>query len=124
LLELVVVLALMGLATALVAPAGFRSIQTWRRASAMDAALGAMAALGTQARAQGHAISFERGRVPAGAVRGLPDGWTIELSEPLVVRVNGSCSGTRGALRSGGYVRRFALTAPFCRVELDGPVAK
>lgn len=119
LLELVVVLALMGLTTALVAPSAFRTIGAWRRASAVDAALGAMAALGAQAREQGRPIRLERGTVPAGTLKGLPEGWTIELLEPLVVRANGVCSGTHGALRSGDYTRRFALLAPYCRVDLD-----
>ena len=119
LLEMVVVLVLMGLAMALVAPAGFRTIATWRRATDVDAALGAMAALGAQARQQGRTIEFGKGAVPEGAIAGFPEDWTVVLSTPLTVRANGACSGTRGQLRSGDYRRSFALSAPFCRADLD-----
>jgi prepilin-type N-terminal cleavage/methylation domain-containing protein len=119
LLELVVVLALLAMATALVAPQGFRMIATWRRATDVDAVLGAMAALGATAQAQGRRIEFAAGPIPADAIAGVPDGWTIVLASPLTVEANGACSDTRGELRSGGYVRAFALRAPFCRVVLD-----
>ena len=119
LLELVVVLAVIGLATALVAPQGFRMIESWRRATDVDAALGAMAAVGARAQQQGRAMRFEPGPVDPAAVGGLPDGWTVVLSEPLVVQANGACSGTHGELRSGTHVRTFTLAPPFCRVELD-----
>lgn len=123
LLELVVVLALLALATALVAPQGFRMIESWRRATDVDAALGAMAALGASAQAQGRRLEFKAGAIPAADLPGIPDGWDIVLSEPLVVEPNGACGGTRGELRSGRYARAFALQAPFCRVVLDPPPA-
>ena len=123
LLELVVVLALLGLATALVAPQGFRMIQSWRHATDVDAALGAVAALGAQARTQGRTLRFDAGPVPAGAVDGVPEGWTIVLDTPLVVQANGACSATAGTLRSEGYERRFAVQAPYCRLQLDVPPA-
>ena len=123
LLELVVVLALLGLATALVAPQGFRTIQTWRRATDIDATLGALAALGATARMQGRALSFEAGPLPHEAIEGVPAGWTVVLDAPLVIRPNGACGSTTGELREGGYVRRFALEAPFCRISLDIPPA-
>jgi len=119
LLELVVVLALLGLATALVAPQGFRTIQTWRRATDVDAALGTLAALGANAQQQGRSLRFDAGPMPADALPGIPEGWSIVLDAPLVVQANGACGNTSGELRQGGYVRRFALAAPFCRVALD-----
>lgn len=121
LLELVVVLALLGLATALVAPQGFRTIQTWRRATDVDAVLGALAALGADARTQGRRLSFQAGPLPAEALKDVPDGWTVVLDAPLVIEANGACGNTSGQLRDGGYVRHFTLEAPFCRIALDPP---
>lgn len=119
LLELVVVLALLGLATALVAPAGFRTIATWRRATDVDAAMGALMALTARARQEGRAFRFDAGSVDASQLTGMPDGWTVQLDAPLVVQANGACSGTRGELRQeGGYKRSFLLLPPFCRGEL------
>jgi len=119
LLELVVVLALLGLATALVAPAGFRTIATWQRATDVDAAMGALVALTARARQEGHAFRFDAGDVDPARLAGMPEGWIVHLDAPLVVQANGACSGTRGELRqAGGYARTFLLQAPFCRGEL------
>ncbi|MGN6113639.1 MAG: prepilin-type N-terminal cleavage/methylation domain-containing protein [Luteimonas sp.] len=122
LLELVVVLALLGLATALVAPQGFRMIETWRRATDVDTALGALAALGARAHDSGKALRYPAGPIAADALPGIPDGWTVVLDAPLEARANGACNATTGELRSGRYVRRFAVQSPYCRIELD-PVA-
>lgn len=120
LLELVVVLALLGLATALVAPAGFRTIATWRRATDVDAAMGVLVAVAARARLEGRALRFDAGDVDAARLEGLPEGWTVHLETPLVVQANGACSGSHGQLRQdGGYVRTFVLQAPFCRAELS-----
>jgi prepilin-type N-terminal cleavage/methylation domain-containing protein len=121
LLELVVVLALLGLATALVAPQGFRTIQTWRRATDVDATLGALSALGADARTAGRRLAFDAGPLPPGAIKGAPEGWTVVLDEPLVIQANGACGSTSGELREGSYARRFALEGPFCRIALDAP---
>lgn len=119
LLELVVVLALLGLATALVAPAGFRTIATWRRATDVDAAMGVLKALGARARQEGRALQFDAGDVDPARLEDLPEGWTVHLETPLAVQPNGACSGTSGQLRQeGGYVRAFVLQPPFCRGEL------
>lgn len=119
LLELVVVLALLGLATALVAPAGFRTIATWQRATDVDAAMGALVALTARARQEGHAFRFDAGDVDPARLEGLPEGWTVHLETPLAVQPNGACTGTRGELRQeGGYTRTFLLQPPFCRGEL------
>lgn len=118
LLELVVVLALLGLATALVAPAGFRMIASWRRATDVDAVLGTLVALGSRARQEGRAIQLPAGEVDPKRMGALPDGWTLTLDTPLTVQANGACSGTRGEMRHENYVRQFVLQAPFCRGEL------
>jgi len=123
LLELVVVLALLGLATALVAPQGFRMIESWRHATDVDAALGAIAALGARARSQGRPLHFDAGPLPDDALDGLPEGWSLVLDAPLEVRANGACGDSRGTLRNGGYARRFAVEAPYCRIRLDPPAA-
>lgn len=123
LLELVVVLAVLGLATALVAPQGFRMIASWRRATDIDTTLGAMVALGARAQQEGRPLALQPGPVPADLLPGLPVGWSVELSEPLLIRANGACSDTRGVVRSGSYARGFALSAPFCSLVLEDPGA-
>ncbi len=121
LLELLVVLALLGLATALVAPQGTRMIETWRHATDVDAALGSVAALGARARTEGRRLSFEAGPVPADAIEGIPEGWVLSFDAPFQVQPNGACDAASGTLRKDAYERRFAVEAPYCRIRLDEP---
>src|SRR5690606_27858755 len=124
LLELVVVIAVLAMATALVAPAGYRMVGTWRDASQVDAALQAVASLPMLARREGHRLRLggvqpgregplivggrndntaerekaAREQAEATALLGLPDGWTVAFEPALVVQPNGACSDARGTL--------------------------
>ena len=103
LLELVVVLALLALATALVAPSGFRMIASWQRATEVDASLQAVAALGSGAAQAGRA------------------GWQVELDAPLAIQANGACSDSHGRVRGpDGHEQPFQVLAPFCRTRRSG----
>lgn len=116
LLELVVVLGLLALATALVAPAGFRMINTWRRATEVDAMLGDLSALAARSHQHGRVLRLDPGEIPATVLTDLPDGWAVVLATPLLVQANGACTATHGELRaSDGYVQPFEMTAPFCK---------
>ncbi|WP_268768319.1 prepilin-type N-terminal cleavage/methylation domain-containing protein [Stenotrophomonas sp. Leaf70] len=118
LLELVVVLALLALATALVAPSGFRMIASWRRAAEVDATLGAIAALGNEAAQEGRARTLDAGPVGDGVLEGVAEGWQVTLDAPLRVQANGACDPSSGQARGpDGYVQPFEVSAPFCRVR-------
>ena len=67
LLEMIVVLAILGLATALVAPSALRGIDSWKRQAELDALVDQVRALPGTARARGKAIpvtSVRTGHVP------------------------------------------------------------
>lgn len=133
LLEMVVVLAILGLATAMVAPATFRTIQSWRDADDVARVLGDLAALPVVARNQGREIRVgagapgraarpdsistlsDPGNVPAPPFS-LPEGWRIEMDEPLVIRANGACGGASGTLTTQRQTIRFQVEAPFCKI--------
>ena len=138
LLEMVVVLALLGLATAMVAPATFRMIQSWRDADEVGRVLAELAALPTTAREQGRELHL--GLPPAGAAPPgapppqhspeagesmpvtLPEHWRLEMDAPLLVRANGACGDATGTLVTTRQQIHFRVEAPFCRVErLPGP---
>ena len=122
LLEALVVLAVMALATAMVAPSSVRAIDSWRRASDAEAVFGAIVAWPDVARREGKARHLASGlhdQVPGVP---LPDGWHLDLESSLIVHPNGACSGTSGVLRDDqGGVRAFRLEAPFCRLRLPPP---
>lgn len=118
------VLALLGLATALVGPAGIRTIETWRRATDVDAALGAVSALGARAHLSGKAMWLDDGEVPTTELEGVPDGWRVVLESPLRIHANGACTATAGELRhDSGYVQPFVVSAPFCETRRAQPEA-
>lgn len=121
LLELVVVLALLGLATALVAPSGMRAIEARSRNADIEAGLGSLSALAARAHEQGRAMVLAAGELPAGAIEGLPEGWIVTLEQPLRIQANGACSHSRGELRDEtGYVQPFEVAAPFCDTTRTG----
>lgn len=133
LLEMIVVLALMGLATAMVAPGGYRMVASWREAADVDAAMKSLAALPLVARDQGRELRllpdpdgsgvriFSPGAPKEDAPQSdahlveLPEGWTLEFDQPLVVRANGACSGGSGTLVTLRQRLPFRMEAPFCR---------
>ena len=50
----------------------------------------------------------------------LPDGWTMHLPAPILVRANGVCLGGEVALSYNGEPDvRLVLEPPYCRVDTD-----
>lgn len=120
LLEALVVLAIIGLATALVAPASLRTIASWERATQAETLLGAMANLPDVSRKDGRIFRIDAGSHRALPDLPMPDGWTVELDVPLIVQANGACGGTRGRLvDASGVTLPFTLETPFCRIRLS-----
>lgn len=135
LLEMVVVITLLGLATAMVAPAGYRMIGSWREATAVQQVVKSLASLPLAARAAGRDLRILP-PPPASAARvfapdastaaptsdvgliDLPEGWAIQFKEPLLVRANGACSNSQGTLVTQRQHVEFDVEAPFCRVRL------
>lgn len=143
LLELVVVVAVLAMATALVAPSGYRMIGTWREASQVDAALQSVASLPMLARREGHRLELggedaardaplivggrndntrmreeaEKASAAAVALLALPEGWDVAFEPALVVQPNGACSDSRGTLRTARQELAFEVQAPFCRIH-------
>lgn len=97
LLELLLVLALVGLLTALVAP----RLATWVDGARSRAALDAIR---TRLEAE-RSLAFHEGRPrevnAANAGRELPAGWRLELARPLIWEANGMARGGRLRLWNG-----------------------
>ncbi|TWT18638.1 prepilin-type N-terminal cleavage/methylation domain-containing protein [Luteimonas marina] len=144
LLEMVVVIALIALATAMVAPGGYRMIASWSEASEVEGALKSIASLPLRAREEGRDLRFRPDRSDADQVRvfrasgaagaqgqppeqddagllGLPEGWSLKFEDPLVVRAGGACSGSRGTLVTTRQSIGIEIEAPFCRVRRLDP---
>ena len=132
LLELLVVLAVLGLATALAMPNLQRLYAAATQASARDYVLDQFAGLGREAMLRGRAyVVFGNAPLPDPAeaarypdyetyVVDVPEGWRLDLDRPLVVLANGVCLG--GALtlsHADAAAVRVELAPPFCRVDAD-----
>ena len=115
LLELIVVLAIMGLATALVAPSMLRGIDSWQRQAAMDTLMDDLRALPGEARARGVPIVVDdaslQSATPPFAVEG---DWQLRVPEPWRVGSNGVCEGGDVIVSNNFGERTIRVSPPFC----------
>ncbi len=115
LLEMVVVLSIMGLATAMVAPSVFRSIGTWQRQGEVEAMLDQIRGLPAVARAQGRTIVISKQTLSSATPPLHADpGSSLTVPESWSVHHNGVCDGGRVRIDSGGRQVRIDVAAPFC----------
>lgn len=149
LLELIVVLVLVSVVTALATPNLQRLYGAVARTTERNAILDRFASLGRQAMLHRRAYLVVGGDTPdetrmrnstarsddedaPSAERissfeqhelyrpDLPDGWTIHVPEPILVRANGVCLGGEVVLSYNGEPDvRLVLEPPYCRVDAD-----
>ncbi|MDE2407741.1 MAG: type II secretion system protein [Xanthomonadaceae bacterium] len=120
LLEMIVVLALLGLVTAMVVPSMLRGIDSWRRQSAMDALLDQIRALPGVARASGKALLIDDKTLASNTppLR-IEEGWRLSAPVPLQVAGSGVCSGGELAVGNAYGQRRIKIAAPFCDPQVQ-----
>ena len=120
LLEMVVVVGLLALATAMVAPAGYRMARSWQDADEIKQVMRSISRLPVAARQTGRALQLDKGlydsKLPALTV---PDDWQLHFAAPLTVRANGACGDSSGTLDTGTQTIDFVVEAPYCRVKRD-----
>lgn len=117
LLEMVVVLAILGMASTIAAPSVHRMVRSWQNADEVDAVLRRLTLLPTVAQQSGMPMRISSDEPKTLAVLKLPKGWSMTLDQPLLVRANGMCNGSTGKLDTGSQGISFRISAPFCRVE-------
>jgi len=115
LLEMVAVIALIALATALVAPPGMRMVRTWQDASEVSDVIEQIERLPGAVRASGNTLILT-GEVLNASLE-LPDGWALILDTPLTVQANGACSNAKARLQTVHQEIELQILAPFCRVQ-------
>jgi len=124
LLELVVVLTIIGLVTAIAAPSVFNTIGSWQRQAQVDALVDQLRSLPARARSSGKRIMIDDEAMQAAdAPLRLAEGWSIAVPAPWQVNANGVCQG--GQVVASDGVRQVAIEAqsPFCEprlLALDG----
>lgn len=117
---MVVVLAILGLAAALVAPSMLRGIDAWQRQAQIDALLDQIRALPGDARAAGRAVAIHQKALESDAppLRVAAD-WRLEVIEPWTVNANGVCSHGRLRIHNAYGGRDIEVIPPFCSPELE-----
>ena len=115
LLEIVVVLAILGLVAGVAIPATVRGIESWRRQGQLDAIVDQVRALPGRARASGQAIELSDAAMQGDSppLR-VPDGWRVGVPVPWRVEANGVCAGGTLELAGPGAPVSLQVTAPFC----------
>ena len=123
LVELLVVMAVVGLISALVAPNLAAMLSGVQRFTLRDGVVSDLASLSFRAFALGQSFELSEGKLEAPLRDGnpilvLPTGWRLRAETPIRFSFNGTCSG--GAVEliaADGAVERLLLNAPDCRIS-------
>ena len=119
LLEMVVVMAILAMATAVAAPPSYRMVRSWQEATRVDDVMQQLERLPSSVRASGNPLQVQA----EGGIEliELPADWTLQMRTPLSVLANGACSDARGTLDTTSQTIEFQVHAPFCRISRIEP---
>lgn len=112
LLEMVVVLSVLAVATAMSAPPTYRMIIAWQESSAVNDVIEQVERLPLRVRSEG--IPLEAGTGSFKGMLDLPDGWTVTVLTPLHISTNGVCSTSRLRLSTVRQQLDIDVTRPYC----------
>lgn len=121
LLELVIVLGLIGLATAIAVPAVLRTVESWQWRGELERLQDAIRGLPAQARQRGADIVVDEASIAAGAVLPPPEGASLRVPRPWTIHANGVCEAGVVELVRGQRLGRIAVAAPFCEPSPAAP---
>jgi general secretion pathway protein G len=123
LLELLVVMTVVGLMAAMVAPSLEKLVGSIDRATRRDGLVADIAALSFRAYSLGQGFELSNQSQAkllrdGNPVLAVPSGWRVELEKPIHFGFGGWCSGGRLRLISPDrVVEQLRLAAPDCRIE-------
>ncbi|MQP77353.1 prepilin-type N-terminal cleavage/methylation domain-containing protein [Stenotrophomonas sp. MYb238] len=119
LLEMVVVMAILAMATAIAAPPSYRMIRSWQEATQVEDVIQQLERLPSAVRASGNPLSAD---AESGIeLIDLPQDWVLHMDTPLQVQANGACSDAQGTLITTYQTVEFRVLAPFCRIQRIDP---
>lgn len=117
LLELLVVLALISLMTALVAPRLKNTVDAISRSGDRAEAARQLQRLPLLARRDGSVLQWQRNQPITLAGMQLPEGWAVQALDPVRIEASGYCHAALLAVAMPGHQERWQLAAPDCRVS-------
>jgi prepilin-type N-terminal cleavage/methylation domain-containing protein len=117
LLELLVVLVLLGLASALVGPPTLRSLERARAADELRAVRSAVQLLPLAARRQGSWIRLPEGVDGSLPIEGVPASIALRVRRAWEVSPDGVCTPGELLVTRGRLQRLLRVSAPYCAAE-------
>lgn len=121
LLELLIVLALIGLVAAVVVPGLARTYDAIVGSGERADVARTLEAVPLRVRASGEALRLEPGDTAAfAALLDLPAGWRVVLEQPLRVERSGLCHSARVRVTGRDVTETWMITSPSCGVR-DAP---
>lgn len=126
LLEMLVVLVILGMAAALVAPPLARTVDRVREAGAHDDVRRQLQHLPMRARAEGRALTVDAGQPLPDFGRAWPEGWSVRALTALRIHASGVCERADVRVETPDSARTWRLRAPDCfaaDADIDGTAA-
>ena len=115
LLEMIVVLALLGLVTAMVVPSMLLCIVIWLLQAVIDFFLYQILVLPGVVRASGKTVVIDdKTLASTAAPLQIEAGWTLAAPVPMTVAGSGVCSGGEVTVGNAYGTRSIKIAAPFC----------
>lgn len=120
LMELLVVLAVIGLVSAAALPAMTQRMESVRLLDVSSRVANAVTRAPLDARLSGQAMTFETGRAaPALLGLSLDEGWRMQVVAAFTVSDRGLCTaGELQVLSPSGRSRNVIVAAPFCKTRI------
>ena len=117
LLEMLVVLALISIMVALVAPRLAGTVRAIASSGERAETVRQRELLPLLARSQGQPIVAAADAALVAEGLAFPDGWRATALDPLRIAANGICQPGRLRVEGGGTAEEWTLAAPDCRVD-------
>ncbi|TDK29975.1 type II secretion system protein [Luteimonas terrae] len=116
LLEMLVVLTLVSIMVALIAPRLANTVQAIQVSGDRAETVRQIERLPLLARTAGLDLRFGPGQLIAHEGVAIPEGWTLTALTPLRVAANGICSAAKVRVTGAGVTEEWSIGAPDCRV--------
>lgn len=112
LIEVLVVLILLGLASALVLPKFPTIYERFKSKTEEDKFYQSLSVLGLKAYTTQTLLALNESNAPS--LLELPEGSLLSIQKPIIYKANGLCLGGVMSLNIGGNVRTILLAPPYC----------
>lgn len=119
LLEMLVVLVLVSIMVALIAPRLANTVRAIQTSGDRAETVRQIERLPVLARSSGTPLVFQPGQAVAQEGVAVPEGWSVTTETVLSVAANGICFPAKLRISGAGLTEQWSVSAPDCRVSTD-----